>query len=179
MKPKPSFSDEAVQKATGKNWDAWFALLKKNKSEDLNHTEIARTLHDVHHLDGWWAQNITVEFERHIGRREVGQNCEGDFQTAVSKTMAGTMDEALNAWQKLVARKNSFNEVAFADEPSSSTTEKWRYWRVKLEDGSRVNININQKTSDKTQLAVNHIKLQGKEDIERWKKFWKGFFLDL
>ncbi len=38
---RPSTSDEAVKKATGKDWGSWFKLLDKEKAFKLDHTKIA------------------------------------------------------------------------------------------------------------------------------------------
>jgi len=174
-----TISDEALQKATSKSWKEWFALLKKIKAGELSHKEIARKLADEYGVDGWWAQSITVEFERSIGRREVGQTCEGDYQTAASKTLVGDMDHALRIWQKHIGTRKDFDKVKFAGAPSVSKTDKWRYWRVSLSDGSKVTVVIGQKAGDKTSLAVNHDNLSDKKAVDRWKLYWKNFLQKL
>src|SRR2546427_12399558 len=45
---------------------------------------------------------ITVSYEQHIGRREPGQSCEGDFPAAASRVLIGTLDEALERWLRRV-----------------------------------------------------------------------------
>lgn len=174
-----SISEQAVQKATGRSWEEWFALLNNIQGGQLTHREIAQKLSSEHHVEGWWAQNITVEFERSIGRREHGQRCDGDFEVSVSKTLAGTMDSALMTWQQLVENAVGFNDVAFSNEPNTSRTDKWRYWRVNLADGTRVNILFSQKDPGKAQLTVQHTKLQNRDDADRWKLYWKTFLHDL
>ncbi|MGH6891618.1 MAG: DUF4287 domain-containing protein [Dongiaceae bacterium] len=168
-------SDQAVTKATGRPWKEWFALLKKAKADKLSHKEIARKLSHEHGVNGWWAQSITVEFERFIGRRELGQTSAGDYQTATSKTLAGSIDDALKVWQRHVGKRTDFNGVPFANEPKVSKTEKWRYWRVNLEDGSKLTVTIGSKPDGKTLLAINHDKLPDKRAGSRWKAYWKGF----
>lgn len=173
-----TLSAAAIKKATGKSRDEWIALLTKIKAETLSHKEIAAKLYDDYNVKGWWAQMLTVEFERSIGRREVGQSCEGDFGTSVNKTLAGTMDSALSNWQKLVGDRREFDGVAFAHEPNITETLKWRYWRVSLADNSKININIMQKNPEKAAFSLQHEKLQNQNDIERWKKYWKTFLTD-
>ena len=175
----PTISNESLQKATGKTWEEWFSVLEEEGAQALSHKETANMLVEEHGVDGWWAQGITVEFERAIGRREVGQTSTGDYQTAASKTIPGTLDEALESWEKLVGEARDFNSVAFADEPSSSHTDKWRYWRVSLADGSKVTVVIGDKGADKALLAINHEKLSDKEAVDRWKSFWKDFLQGL
>lgn len=171
-----STSDTAVYNATHRTWEEWFAELQERKAAELSHKDIAAMLVDEYRVSAWWAQTITVEYERMIGRREVGQSCEGDFQAGASKTLHGTMDEVFEAWQEFVADVKELNGVAFDSEPTTSVTEKWRYWRVNLSNGSKVNITINQKEPGKVSHSVNHEKLQDADAVAEWKQFWRGYF---
>lgn len=172
----PEVSDGRVHKATGKKWDEWFSALEQVKAGEKTHKEIAVMLVEEYGTSAWWAQTVTVEYERFIGRREVGQSCEGDFQAGGSKTLSAHMDEVLDAWLDYMKDKGNLNDVPFAEEPNIRKTEKWRYWRVPLEDGSRVNINITQKAPGKAHLSVNHEKLNNTDEVDTWKQFWKGCF---
>ena len=172
-------SDTAVEKATGKSWGEWFSILNDVEAAKLSHKDIVQKLCANHDVEGWWAQNITVEFERSIGRRDHGQRCDGDYEVSVSKTLAGTMDDAIGSWQEFVGDARHFNDVAFANEPSTSKTDKWRYWRVNLTDGTRLNIIISQKDAGKAQLTVQHGKVQNREDADGWKVYWKQRLPDL
>jgi hypothetical protein len=180
-KPKnaTTISEEAVRKATGKSWEDWFAVLNAIKAAELSHPAIAGKLYDDYGIEGWWAQMIAVEFERSIGRRETGRCCDGTYAASSSKTLQGGMDAVLERWQALVDPAQDFNGVAFSAEPGVNKTDKWRYWRVKLADGSRINVNITQKDASRALLSVQHESLQYKEDIERWKAFWKGYLSNL
>lgn len=171
-----STTDESVQKATGRVWDEWMSELERVNASKLSHKDMAAMLVDTYDVSAWWAQTITVEYERFIGRREVGQSCEGDYQAGGSKTLPGTMDEIFAEWQAFMKGKESLNDDAFADAPTTSKTEKWRYWRVNLRGGSKVNITITQKAPGKVHLAVNHEKLANTDAVDNWKAFWKGYF---
>jgi len=172
-------SSQAMRKATGKTWPQWQAVLRAMNAATLPHKEIATRLHREHGVSGWWSQTLTVQFERAIGRREIGQTSAGDFAAAASKTLAGDKDQALKAWQQLVGRRRAFGGVAFANAPSAKRTEKWRYWRVALADGSKVTIVIADKGAGKALLGVNHDKLSNAKAVRRWKAFWKDFLQEL
>ncbi len=175
----PTISNETVRKSTGKSWGEWFVLLKKIKAQQLSHTEIAQRLCDEYGVPGWWAQTITVEFERKIGRRELGQTCDGDYQASVSKTLPGTMDDALKKWQKYVKSKKDLCGVKFSTKPNASKTDKWRYWRVDLADGTKITVIFGNKGSGKAHLAVNHEKLPNAKAVAHWKSYWKEFLKGL
>lgn len=175
--------DAPVIKATGKPWDEWFAILDEVDARGLAHTEIARLLHDDHSVPSWWSQSVTVEYEKYIGRREPGQRQNGEYSTTVSRTLPGTMDEALKRWlARLPAGDDeaAFDGVPFAEEPSVSRTEKWRYWRVGLADGAKVTVYISAKPrGEAALLAVETGRLAGKAGIGRWKAYWKAYLAEI
>ncbi|NKX54723.1 hypothetical protein [Arthrobacter mobilis] len=173
----------AIEKATGTGWENWVEFLDGVGGQDLPHKEIAKHAHErlleAHPNAGWWAQSVTVAYEQHIGRRQPGQSCDGDFQVGVSKTFPGSMDEALEAWCTLVAGRGEFSGVPLEKEPATSSTEKWRYWRAALSDGSRVSLDIYQKAPGKAGMGINHTKLDSQEAVEHWRAYWRVLFKEL
>jgi len=175
--------DASVIKATGKAWTDWFAILDGRGARALPHKEIARLLREDHGVSGWWSQSVTVEYEKHVGRREPGQQLSGAYATTVSRTVPGTMDEALDRWLSLLpagAGAQAFDGVPFAEEPSISRTEKWRYWRVRLADGTKVTAYVSAKAGAETSLlGVETGGLTGRAAISRWRAFWKAYLARL
>lgn len=94
----PHVSDDAVQRGSGKTWAEWRMILDAWDAADKPHDEIARYLTEDHGINGWWAQGITVGYERMIGRRAVGQRADGTFATSVSKTIPAGIEEHFAAW---------------------------------------------------------------------------------
>jgi len=86
-----------IEKNTGKTWDEWLEFLEGIDAKNLTHKEIAQRIHDAG-TPGWWTQAVTVAYEQHIGRRAPGQDNDGTFTITASKTLDGTMDEALATW---------------------------------------------------------------------------------
>jgi len=172
--------DAAVIKATGKAWDAWFAILEERGARSLPHADIARLLHDRYGVPGWWSQNVTVAYEKEIGRRETGQGCDGEFTASVSKTLHGALDEVFDHWLARLDGEDGLDGVLFAAEPAVSCTEKWRYWRVLLADGSKVTANVSAKAGGEScVLGIEHDKLAGRSEAIRWKSFWKAYLSGL
>ncbi len=170
-----SISSEAVERATGKPLSSWISFLDARHAADLPHKDIAILLSNDGDVPGWWAQMLTVAYEQHIGRRVPGQDCTGEFSVSVSKTLSGSMDDALAWWIDLVDGRDEFSDIAITRGPDISETEKWRYWRIGLGDGSRVNVNIHQKDAGKASLGIQHEKVESQEQIEHWRAFWKAF----
>jgi hypothetical protein len=169
-------SDEAVKQATGRDWNEWYTLLDAAGSREKPHKEIAQWLYDSGHITrDWWGQMVTVGYEQHIGRREAGQNCAGDYRINSTKTVNATLDGALQLWQEGVKGLANFNGVPFAGEPRVSSSEKWRYWRVDLADNSAINVVIGAKGEGKASIALEHRKLANQEISEGWRAYWKEF----
>ena len=88
-------SDDAVRSATGKGWDAWFALLDSEGAEALPHKQIAQMLHDKGYIaSGWWCQMVTVEYERARGKHVLGGTEKAEFQIGVQKTLPLAAEDA-------------------------------------------------------------------------------------
>lgn len=172
-------ASDTLEKATGKGWDEWVKLLNNKKATEMPHKDIARWISEEMGVDGWWAQTITVGYEQAIGRREPGQRCDGDYETAVSKTFPGSMDDALRIWVKRVKDMDEFNKVKVVGAPEVSKTEKWRYWRASLDNGNKVNVNIYEKSPDKSAFSLQHSGLNSQDEIEEWKEYWKEILSEL
>ncbi|HJQ08659.1 MAG TPA: hypothetical protein VJ836_04235 [Candidatus Saccharimonadales bacterium] len=166
-------SEQAIEKATHKTWKEWLRFLESIDASKLTHKEIAERLYQDGGAPGWWAQMITVAYEQHIGRRVPGQDCDGEFSVSVSKALDGTMDQALGKWLSLIEGRKAFSDIPVSRAGEVITTDKWRYWRAGLADGSRVNVNIYEKAPDKAGLSVQHEKLESSDQVDHWRSFWK------
>ncbi|WP_233189822.1 hypothetical protein [Corynebacterium sp. J010B-136] len=122
---------------------------------------------------------MAIAFEQHAGLRIPGQSSTGSFQTSTSKTFPGDKDAALKAWLELVGTRDEFNGIESEEAASTSATAKWRYWRVQLVDGSRVNVNISDKPNGKASIALEHTKLASSDEVETWRPYWKELLAKL
>jgi hypothetical protein len=82
-------SEEKFIKKTGHGFAHWFSVLDRFGAVEKGHTAAARHLYDDHGVDGWYAQGITVAYERARGVRAVNQRCDGAFEVSVSKVVSG------------------------------------------------------------------------------------------
>jgi hypothetical protein len=169
-----------IEKISERSWQDWLEFFADIQAEALDHPTIAKHVYDqLRNIEdinaGWWAQSITVAYEQHIGRRTPGQSGEGDFQVSVSRTLDGSMDDAMQRWITLSADTSEFNDIAAIDSPRTTETDKWRHWRINLADGSLVTASAQQKSDDKAILTVTNTKLASAEAVESWRSFWKGF----
>lgn len=165
---------EAIEKGTGRSWADWLAFFERIGAERLDHAAIAREVEAEGFATGWWGQAVVIHFEQETGRRVEGQLGDGKFAANASKTVAGDLDSGLARWCALIAADDAFDDVPLDSEPSTSATEKWRYWRCPLADGSRVQVTVSAKGGGKVVIAVQHDRLASVEDRDRWKSYWRG-----
>ena len=86
---RSGISEAKFVEKTGHGFDHWFAVLDRFDAVKKGHTAAARHLYEAHGVEGWYAQGITVAYERERGVRAVNQRCDGAFEVSVSKTLAG------------------------------------------------------------------------------------------
>jgi hypothetical protein len=107
-----------------------------------------------------------------------GQRKDGTFTASASRSIPGTMDEALVAWTALTGNRKEFNGVAVERGPETSGSEDFRYWRCALADGSRVAMNFHEKDG-RASIGLGHERLASADEAERWRSFWKGLLAQL
>lgn len=95
---KPNgISDEAVARATGRDWNAWLAFLDDLGAEEMEHKGIVALLAGPGGLsNGWWQQSVAVGYEQARGLRVVGQTSTGGYQVGVQKTLPVSVEAAWN-----------------------------------------------------------------------------------
>jgi hypothetical protein len=91
----------------------------------------------------------------------------------VSKTFRGSMDTVLARWQAAMAGRKQLAGVAISDGPDVSRTDRWRYWRCSLANGTWVSVGIGDKDHGKAVLGIGHERLDSPQAVERWRAFWR------
>lgn len=169
----PGISDDAIRRGTGKGWDEWFAVLDAWGGPEQSHSEIARYLQDGHGVEGWWAQGVTVGYERARGIRTRYQHPDGysvsaskTYLVAVERLFAAFVDDALrDCWLQAGALR-------------LRTCQQRRSARfdVLLPDaaGTRIEVYFTAKSEGKSSAALQHSKLPNADAIEPWRAFWKA-----
>ena len=94
--------DSSVIKATGRSIVDWIKIIQSNGKGDLSHKEIATFLSDQHNLSPWWAQEVTVLYEKKVGRRITGQTKDSGFQVGVNKKLPISKDKL---WRGIASLK--------------------------------------------------------------------------
>ncbi len=161
-------SDEAVAAKTGCTWDKWVRSLDAHDMASKPHREIAEFVHEKYKIPGWWAQNVTVGYERIKGLREKGQRRDGGYEASKSKTVAVPVARLYRAFRDKRLRERWLPGI----ELTVRTATPERSMRVTWDDGTSLEIGFFPKGDDKSQVAISHVKLASKADAEARKAFW-------
>ncbi|HET9520898.1 MAG TPA: hypothetical protein VFO73_07635 [Candidatus Limnocylindrales bacterium] len=168
-------ADEAMIRATGKGHAEWFALLDAWGATDHNHTVIARWLREAHGVPGWWAQNVTVAYERARGRRQPGQMADG-FSVSVTRTIAVDPERALEAFTNDEFRVRWLPDAPLTPRPTRAARTARFDWADPV---SRVVVNIAPKDHGKSIVAVAHERIADAAAADRLKASWRSWLGDL
>ncbi len=168
-KPIEVAPDEPLHGPTNRTWSEWVAVLDGWGARDRAHAEIARWLGDEMGVPPWWTQDITVRYEKHIGRRVLGQRG-STFSATGTKTIAVAADVARAAWLDEAARAVWLPDVRLTLRPNR--VEAVKRFDVNERDG-RIIVSFNAKGEARTLVGIEHEKLADTATAERWTKFWR------
>ncbi len=172
---EPGVSDAAVQRATGKGWDEWFSLLDAWQGTTHNHTEIARYVAETYEIEGWWAQSVTVGYERARGMRALHERPDG-FSMNASKTFAVPVERLFAAFVEQDERERWLEAVELR--PRTSQPPKSARFDV-LPGETRLAVTFVAKGPRKAAAQLQQDRLTSPEDVARWRALWKEEFVRL
>jgi uncharacterized protein YndB with AHSA1/START domain len=165
---KSTISDQAVYSKTGKNWNAWFTLLDKSGAKKMSHKQIVGYLKQYEQVNGWWQQMITVAFEQSRGLREKHENPAG-FQISRSKTFSVKIALLYQSWLDSKKRSQWLSDPDITIRKANKDKNIRIAWADNL---TLVEAQFYPKDFEKTQLVVQHSRLQDASTAEQMKDYW-------
>jgi hypothetical protein len=163
-------SDDAVHAATGRIRAHWFDALDSWNAEARTHRDIAAWLVAEHGLDNWWAQTITVEYERARGLRPIGGGRDGLFVITVSKTVAVSAARLFASVVDPAERERWLPDGSLRPRPTTAAFTARFDWGT---DGTRVVFGVIAKGADRSAVSLAHERLPSAERAEQMKGFWR------
>jgi hypothetical protein len=103
-------NDETIRSRTGRTWDEWVRTLDSQRAFELPHGKIAALVNTDYNIDGWWAQTVTVGYERIKGLRARLQRMDGTYEASKSRTFAVPVARLFDAWANSRTRRRWLNE---------------------------------------------------------------------
>lgn len=166
----PRTSDQAVQGATGRAREEWFALLDAWGAADRSHRDIAAWLVSEHGVDNWWAQSLTVDYEQARGLRPPGGARDGTYSVNASKTIAVPLERLFQAVMDPEQRQRWLP----GDPLRECASQPGRSARFHWEDGAtRVHVGFDARGEGKSQVALSHERLPDPAAAQERRAYWR------
>ena len=161
-------SDEAVRAKTGCNWERWVRALDYAKATKMSHRDLAMYVYDKYEVSAWWAQTVTVGYERIRGLREIGQRRDGTYEVNKSKTIGVPIAKLYRAFGDKRTRVRWLPDARLA----IRTSRREKSMRITWEDGTPLDVYFTAKGAAKSQVNVQHRKLPNKAATAKMKAYW-------
>lgn len=160
-------SSEATERATGKPWDEWMALLDAAGGRGMTHKQLVAHLAIDRDVSPWWRQQIAVAYENSRRLRQKHEMADG-YQISRGRTMSAGAARVYAAWADDAERARWLPDAVFI----TRTATPPRRLRLTWSDGSIVEIQLTEKGPARTQVTVQQNKLPDAAAAERMKAYW-------
>jgi hypothetical protein len=183
---KGSVSDASSRAKTGHGLDHWFAILDKFDGVAKGHTALARHLYEDHKVPGWYAQGITVAYERARGARMLHQRMSGEYEVSVTKTVNGDTAAVARAFTDakrrakwlpaanadlgaaLIAALKAKSSKGFVIRPDGMGRYRYKW------GASTVQFYLYPKGEERTSVVVTQMKLAAAAAVEARRTEWRA-----
>jgi hypothetical protein len=163
-------SDDAVKAKTGCTWERWVTALDHYGADAWSHRAIAEFVHEKYNVPHWWAQMVTVGYERIKGLRDRGQRRGGSYEATKSKVFAVPLGRLYRAFTDKRIRSRWLPGVTL----TVRTATPNKSMRITWTDGTSVELWFITKGDATAQVQVQHRRLADKAGAAKMKQFWEG-----
>ena len=160
--------DEVLKEKTGCTWELWVKALDYAGAAGMPHRDIAKLVSTKYKVGPWWAQMVTVGYERIKGLRDRGQRRDGTYEAGKSRTYNVPVTTLFDAWTDASMRKRWMNGAKVKVRTATAP----RSMRLGWEDGTIISVNFASKGKSKSSVTLAHEKLPDKPTAQRMKQYW-------
>jgi hypothetical protein len=160
--------DDLVAAKTGRTWQEWVRVLDADAAGTMPHRDIAALVHEKHRVRDWWAQTVTVGYERIKGLRDRGQRRGGAYEAGKSRTFSVPVKTLFDAWADAATRRRWLDGV----EAVVRTATRPKSMRLQWPDATIVAVWFTAKGRAKSAVALSHTKLADSAAAANAKKYW-------
>ena len=161
-------SDAILKAKTGCTWERWVKALDRAHAHTWPHRDIAAYVHEKYKLPGWWAQTVTVGYERIKGLRAIGQRRDGSFDATKSKTFAVPLARLYRAFNDARTRARWLPGVDL----TVRTATRDKSMRITWPDRTSVEVGFASRGAAKSQVQLQHGKFADPAAAMRAKQYW-------
>jgi hypothetical protein len=168
-------SDAVLEARTGCTWERWVRALDRVQAYTWSHREIAAHVREKYQIPGWWAQGVTVGYERIKGLRAAGQRRDGSFAATKSRTFSVPLVRLYRAFHDARTRARWLPGVRLTVRAAT----RGKSMRITWPDRTSVAVGFTSKGPAKSAVAVQHEKLADRAAAARVKQYWAERLDDL
>ncbi|HEY1536670.1 MAG TPA: hypothetical protein VGF76_21765 [Polyangiaceae bacterium] len=161
-------SSDAVARRTGKSWAQWFQLLDAAGAAQLDHKGIVAVLAQRHGVGPWWQQMVTSAYEQARGKRET-QTADEGFQVDIVKTLELPLAKLFRFWSEPAERNKWLADDRFSIHKATASKSIRARWGRGV---SRIDVDFCEKGPSKSQVTVQHNKIESSDAAEQMKAYW-------
>jgi len=161
-------SSDAVARRTGKSWAEWFALLDAAGAAELDHKGIVAVLAQRHGVGPWWQQMVTVAYEQARGKNGNTATDDG-FQVDVSKILELPLAKLFRFWAEPAERNKWLADDRFSIHKATASKSIRARWGRGV---SRIDVDFCEKGPSKSQVTVQHNRIETSDAAEQMKAYW-------
>jgi len=161
-------SSDAVARRTGKSWAQWFALLDAAGAAELDHKGIVAVLAQRHGVGPWWQQMVTVAYEQARGKNGNTATDDG-FQVDVSKVLELPLAKLFRFWAEPSERNKWLADDRFSIHKATASKSIRARWGRGV---SRIDVDFCEKGPSKSQVTVQHNRIETSDAAEQMKAYW-------
>jgi hypothetical protein len=125
-------------------------------------------VYEKYKISGWWAQSVTVGYERIKGLRAIGQRRDGGFEANKSKVFAVPLSKLYRAFHDARTRGRWLPGVKLKIRTATAN----KSMRITWPDHTSVVLGFYRKGAAKSQVAISHGALPDRKAVDRIKEFW-------
>ena len=161
-------SSDAVARRTGKSWAQWFALLDAAGAAELDHKGIVAVLAQRHGVGPWWQQMVTVAYEQARGKNGNAASDDG-FQVDVSRVLELPLAKLFRFWAEPAERNKWLADDRFSIHKATASKSIRARWGRGV---SRIDVDFCEKGPSKSQVTVQHNRIETSDAAEQMKAYW-------
>ncbi len=164
---EPETPDDKTREATGKGWDDWCDIIEAWDGHREGHAAIARYIAANYDVTHWWAQGITIGYERITGLRVLHQMTDGTFAASKSKTL----DIDVAELRAMLIDDDIRKELIIGYDSVLRSKPTSKALRIAFDEGAAL-FSFDSAAKGRTRITVTHEKLASSEDADRWRFYW-------
>ena len=172
--PRPDYAalagtaDATIKSRTGCTWERWVVALDWHGADKMTHHEIASLVSTKYKITGWWAQAVTVGYERIKGLRAMNQRRDGSYEANKTRTFDVPVAALFDAWADARVRGRWLDGTV----GRIRTSQPQKSIRFDARDRTIVVVGFTPKGASKSVVSIQHTKLRDKASALELKQYW-------